>query len=370
MAQGEVSPELTAAQSALHERRDALDAQSLVTSNPQISVQPGFRKEGTAVGPEGQLTVTQSIQLGGLGHIRKELFRRELIVQQESLAVMRKRRRLDVSQSWLSVWSAQVAERAAEEAKHSAWALVDRLERAAAQGGFTKVDVATARAFAAEATALQLEWEGQVVERGTQLARLLGLDHIVAVSQDLPLFESKSFAAVSPKSETPELRAANANLEAEQERISEVKAQWVPQLQLSLQGGHESPGQWFGNVGVGATIPAFERGAREQAVHRAQVKRLEGEVSRAASESRLFLEWAEHELQHAEQVFHVVHDIQWPEAQRAAQLETRRFDAGEATLIELVLIQKQANQAHIAALIAHANLVLARARLQEIAEAR
>ncbi len=60
---------------------------------------------------------------------------------------------------------------------------------------------------------------------------------------------------------------AKGALSVEEARAREVTAQWGPQLQVSLQGGREAPSQWFGNFGLGLTLPVFEsaEGARAAA---------------------------------------------------------------------------------------------------------
>jgi len=258
LARVDEAPEITAGKAAVTERASGLSSQHFFTSNPQLSVQPGLRNESRATRPEGQLTLSQSFNLGGLGAARAAVARNETERQRWQLQVLRKTRRVEVAEAWLATWSAQETVHAADEARVNAEELHARLKGAARGGGVTRVEVATAAAFAAEASAFHLEWEGRLVDAGTRLSRLLGLPSIATVGDRLPELPTADLS-LALEERFPEVRLIAADVSAEQERLAESRAQWATQLQVSVQAGHEAPGQWFGNVGLGATLPAFER---------------------------------------------------------------------------------------------------------------
>ena len=366
LARVDETPALVAAQAANAERQQALGTLSAVTSNPQVSLQPGFRTlPSQPSGAEGFVVLSQNLNLGGLSSARQRVARGEVdanAVQQQST---RHTLRTAVARAWLQAWAARAAVRAMNDERRISSELVARLQRAASNGSVTRVEVATSRTFDAEVHAQLLEWEGREVDAQAQLATLLALEALPEVAEALPVLSQV-------EGETPELarlpavRLLGLEAELESRRADEVAAQWASQLQLSLQFGHEWPGQWVGYAGVGFTLPVFETGQRERAAHRASRLKLLGEATeklRAAN-----IEWLRmrHELEHTEHALEVVKGEQLPAATEAAQLEQRRYESGEATLVELTVLRRQAIAARVATFIAETNVLEARHRAAQL----
>lgn len=361
LEQVDASPEVSQANAAATLRKEG-PRPGFFTSNPQLTAQPGFRTEAGQGGVEGQLTLQQSLNLNGLGAARVAVVERDADVARLEHRVLRQERRIAVSNAWLTLWAAQEGSRIAHEEETVAQELVDRLVRATATGASTKVELATAKSFAAEAAALHLDWEGRRVEAGAELADLLGLSEIAEATGPLPPAASLTGGELS----TLKVEKAKRDLEAEQARAAEVTAQWGPQLQVSLQGGHEATAQWFGNVGLGLTLPVFEHGRREETAHRATIARLEGELTAQERRARVRRQLAEHEVEHSAEVLQLLETRQLPASEEAATLEARRFAAGEATLLELSLLRRQALTARIATALARARALAARRVLHEL----
>ncbi len=366
LARVDSTGDVSAAAAAVRTRKAGLATLGAFTSNPQLVAQPGLRTEQGPPAPEGQLTLTQSFNLGGLSGARRAVARDEAEVAALQHRLLRQERRIAVAQAWLETWAAQAASATAHEEEDSAKDLLARLQRNVASGAVTRVELATARAFAAEAAALHLEWEGRRVEAGAALASLLGLEEIALAEGPPPTFGATR-VAVEPSSLLP-VKVAAAELRTEKNRGGEVQAQWATQLQVSLQGGREAPNQWFGNVGLGITLPLLEQGQRERVVHDANALRLSGAVSAAEGRARIALRLAEHELEHTAETLAVVKHQQLPAAEEAAALEAQRFAQGEATLLELTLLRRQALAARIAAVVAEARFIAARAHARELEE--
>lgn len=369
LAMADAAPDLRGAQAAASTRRDSVAHLSALTSNPQLLLQPGARVTGGKSGPEAQLTLTQSFNLGGLGRAKKAAAQEEADLAALQFLSLRAQKRVAVGLAWLDTWAAQAASAAVHEEETQAHELVVRLERGAASGGVTRVEVATARAFAAEAAALHLEWEGRRVEAGAQLSSLLGLGAISLAGGPLPAFAEPATAALTGVGQLPG-RVLAKELLAEQRRADEAKALWAPALQLSVQGGHDSPDQWFANVGVGLTLPLFEHGQRERAAHHAAAQRLEGEASMAQRQAQLTHDLIAHELEHTAETLAVLQNQQLPAAEEAATLEAKRFALGETTLFELTLLKRAALTARIATALALARFAAARAQARELMENR
>jgi outer membrane protein TolC len=77
-----------------------------------------------------------------------------------------------------------------------------------------------------------------------------------------------------------------------------------------------------------------------------------------------------HELEHTAETLEVVKQQQLPAAEEAATLEAKRYAQGEATLLELTLLRRQALSARIAAVVAEGRFLAARAHARELEESR
>jgi outer membrane protein, heavy metal efflux system len=359
------APDVQSLAQSANVRKAGLSRLGVFTSNPQVLLQPGVRTERGASAPEGQVTLTQNFNLGGLAGSRKEVATADAHVAAVRARLTRQERRIAAADAWLEVWAAQLASHASHQEEQAAKALAERLEVASRSGGATRVESATAAAFAAEASALHLEWEGRRVEASAALSSLLGLDGLAMAAGPLPNLQTPAEGAqvgMRPLS----VQLAEAELVAERRRAQEVQATWATQLQTSVQGGHDAPTQWFANVGLGLTLPVFERGARERLGHEATALRLEGELSLAQRQAAVRRQLVEHELEHTAETLTVVKQLQLPAAEEAATLEAKRHALGEATLLELTLLRRQALLARIAAIVAEARLVGARVHAREL----
>jgi cobalt-zinc-cadmium efflux system outer membrane protein len=366
LALAEEAPAVSAAQRAAALRERVSGRLTSMTSNPAVSLQPGVRTDSGATGPEGQVTVQQSFNLAGLAGARRDTAAHELTASRLELRGRRRELRVEVARAWLTTWALTEASRAVLEDETSAKELVQRIERVVASDGLTRVDLAQARAFAAEARALHLELEGQAVEAGGRLASLLGLEDVATVVGPVPAFAAAEDVAPSAAAGLPGVRRLEALLEAERSRGVEASAQYGTGLQLQVQGGHEAVSQWYGNVSLGVTLPLFDVGLRERAAHEATAALLEGERDKARAGARVELALLRHELEHTAEVYAVVNEQQLPAAREAAALQARRFLGGECTLQELLVVRRLAVTARVEAIRAEAALLAARATAREV----
>jgi cobalt-zinc-cadmium efflux system outer membrane protein len=309
--------------------------------------------------------LSQQLNLGGLAGARRDALAAEVDLAAATHVAARVDRRLAVARAWLEAWAARSIHAATEAEVQAARDLADKLARLGAEGAVTSVDIANARAFAAEAAALHLAWEGREFDAEAHLALLLGLPDVRAVAPEAPHLEHPALSRATAEA-LPELRRRRAEAEAATRRVAETRAQYATQLQLSVQGGHEAPTQWFANAGVGVTLPVFERGQRDVAMAASEAARLAGALHAEEAAARVFLQQLAHELSHAQEVFDVVAGQQLPAASEAVRLEARRFEAGEATLLELLQVRRLGLSARIAAIEAEADLLAARARAREV----
>lgn len=362
------APEVSAALGASAARQDALGRLGHMTANPLLQAQPGLRTENGATLPEGQLTLQQSFNVAGLSSARRETAAKELDAARWEARGRRRDLRIAVARAWLDTWALTEASHAVLEEEAMAKELLLRIQKAVASDGLTRVDLASAKAFAAEARAFHLALEGQAIDAGGRLAVLLGLDDIATVDGPLPGLGETPAPVADAAFTWPGVKLLEAQVVGERSRGDEAVAQYGTGLQVQLQGGKEAPSQWFANLAVGVTLPLFDVGARDRSVHEAQARLLEGELTKARAGARVTLALLKHELEHTAEVFATVHGQQLPAAVEAANLQLKRFAGGEATLQELLLVRRLAVAARVEAIRAQAALLAARAHAREVTD--
>lgn len=346
-------------------RSEGVSKVSGFTSNPQLTAQPGYRVDGDAAGVEGQLTLQQYVNLGGLAEARREAVRAEAAEAKARWNVALLERRIAVGRAWLDTWTATRAHAVAEEEVQQAADALARIERAASQGMLTRVDVAEAKARLAETRGVALDWEGRRVESGAALAMLLGLEEAPPLEGPPPQLEEPSLAALTPEA-LPAVQLLSRQLDSEQRRADEVKAQWATQLQLQVQGGHDAPAQWFGNVGVGVVLPLLEQGWRDRVAHAANSQRMEGERAQELRRATVMLAMLRHELEHSRETLTLLEQERLPAALEVVELEERRFASGDVTQLELGVVRRQALEAKLATELARGRLLAARHEAREL----
>ncbi len=355
------APDVAAGLHAADARQASVDTLPSLTSNPTITLQPGFRTNPTEPLAEGLVSLAQSFNLWGLTHARRAVASADAASARASALERRWQRRVAAARHWLDAWTAHRAHTLAQAEAEAGRALVEKLTRATEQHAMTRAELETAKAFAAEAQAAILSFEGAAFDAEAALAETLGSDELIEVEGALPDLGTPTLVAGPSVHE----RLAAAQLELTAARTAEVRAQWGPSLTATLIGAREVPSQWVGAIGLGLTLPAFERGQGELAAQEALSTRLEGERTAAARRARIERKVLEHEFEHTAEVLAVVEGRQRPAATEAARLESLRFERGETTLAEVVLVRRQALAAQVAALSAQAEVSMAKFKALE-----
>lgn len=342
----EAAPALGAASTAIDRRRALAEVIPWLTSNPSVLVQPGARRmsQGT-VGPELYLGLTQDLSLAGAGVARRAAALAEVGADVEERTVLRRGLALAAAQAWLALWASQVALATAREELTLTQEWQARVAKGAQAGGFTRVDVAIANAYHAEAHLSALSLEGEVFVRGVGLNRVLGrdADGPAVATATLPVVAIDA-AAVSTVIEaagsSAPVRAAKATVEVERLKGAEAEASRGTSLQVGALAWREGGGDLAAVASLQLTLPVFERAHRERSVAVAALSRAEGRTRTALAEERAERVDALHELGHSLETLRVVEGELLPASREAQEGMQRRFDTGEATAQELVLTRR------------------------------
>ncbi len=342
-----------------------------LAANPTLSVMPGRRAQPEGPGFELTVTVEQPFFLSNLAGAQRDAARAETrALEKEAVAALLDRR-LEVARAWLALWAAQQAAASAAQEAALAQSLRTSVADALALGGATRLELAEAEGYEAEARLAQLSREAEVTHARLSLAVLLGRppDAELAVAEALPE------VALPPSEEEPRWLARAAELPeaearrllgvAERARAAEVRAGRGWQVTVGAQGVREYYGGISGLVMVGVTPPVFDSGQRERGAMLAAAERLEGEAREAAVRAAAELALAFHEREHTDAQLSLVEKSLLPTAEEAARLAEVLLRAGQSTLPDVLRARRAraAASARLASARSEASLAAARLHL-------
>lgn len=375
LALAERSPLPTAAARALEaQRAEAAHVSSL--SNPQLVVEPGWRRsEAAGSGLDLRVGVAQPFHLSGFGATRAEAVRLETQTLSEEARSTLLSRRVAVAEAWLSLWAAEQAQAHAAEEVRLADAFRMAVESAAKLGAATKLDVAEAATYVADARLAELDAQGIVAERRAVFSRQVGARQAGPVTAtgslpDVTLPSESEWPALQARSaRLPEVASRMSLARAERARADEAKAARGLQLQLGVAALREYDGAVGGVATVGVTPPVFDHAQRERGTLLANAARLEGEAAEAAATAAAGLALAFHEVEHSHEVVEVLRGTLLPGAEEAARLGEVQFRAGDTTVLEVVRLRRMLTTARIRLGHALAGEALARMRARLLIDA-
>jgi cobalt-zinc-cadmium efflux system outer membrane protein len=321
---------------------------SSMSSNPLVLVQPGarFLPLGNA-GIEGTIGVSQSWSLSGLGQARKDAVKAErdaLTAEARAAALMQ---RLHTAREWLDLWAAQKVSAVAGQEADVARDLTKLAEKARAAEAATKADAADARAYLAEAKLAVIDAEGDVFERGIELARDIAAQspEPVGAAGDLPepaLPDASTWpSALRQVDRLPMVEARELLARAEKARSAEEGARFGSYLTLGVEVRRESPDAFLAFGTVGLTLPVFDHGERERSVTEARAARAQGEKATAALDARTEMALAFHEVAHTGEIVSAVKGELLPALVEAADAREQLFRAGDGTMVDVLTARRR-----------------------------
>jgi outer membrane protein TolC len=370
-------PLVEAEQRAKSARAELAEDSSLLLENPLLQLQPGARRAangGTA--PEVYLAINQRIPLTSAGSKRRRTLAREVDHDAALAGVSLRDARRRIAEAWLSRWLTDQAREVSRREVALADELVRLLTSTLQAGEATLVDVATARAWRAEAQLSELAMEGQSFETGVLLARAVGAEdgEPRTTSGDLPAIALPDHALLrshAPKvDETVQVREAHAAHESEVARLSEIEAVKGPSFGIGAMAWREGTGDLAAVATLEVQVPLFERGERERAVQAASAERARGREQDSILEQRAERVRLLHDLQHTDAVVLALQTGLLRAANQLADAQHRRFQAREATAQDWVIARRAVLSADIALIKARAAQVLARFLVAESFDAR
>lgn len=354
-------PQLQAADAALRARA-ARDADiSTLSNNPTVQVLPGWRLPGASdPGFEIQASVSQSIDLGGVGGAARRAARAE----RATLAVDRRAEalsvRIDAAQAWIELWAAQETLAATRRERDIARELATAIARAVALGAELRPNALEAQLFADNLDAAVIDVEGQVYERSLALAASLGRPGlpVPAAEGGLPPVElpnSETWSRwIGRAAELPAAEAARMREHAAAARVAEAKASASTRIVPTVTAQWERPHDALVFAGLGVQLPWFDVNARARSLAEADVAAARITAARADTAAERLLRLALHEVEHSREISAQLARQTIPTARAWVDAAQQAFEAGESDVFPVLRARRQLAAARIDAVRADA----------------
>jgi outer membrane protein TolC len=359
------APAVAGAEAAAANQRRIGDSVSSVIANPTLNVQPGAAKDPLDNQWKylGETTLMQGWNLSGLPGDRKTSIRAEgdqLLAEARAAALSH---RLAAAQAWMELWAAQQSLADSLQEYDLASEFSTKMARAAAAAAFTRAEAADAATYAAEAHVQAIAAEGEVVDRGYQLAVAMGQESEKALVAAGPLPAPPAPrradwpAILQAAGKLPSVAAHKLASDASRARDVEARSSRGWGLGTGVKGTRDYLGTWGAQAVVEFSFPIFDRGEREAAPQAAASARADGEFQEARAVAATELARSLHEVEHTGEVLEAIEKELVPAAEANAKARDASMRAGETTVLEVLVARRvwaAARQKRTRALASHA----------------
>jgi outer membrane protein TolC len=359
------APAVAGAEAAAANQRRIGDSVSSVIANPSLNVQPGAAKDPLDNQWKylGETTLMQGWNLSGLPGDRKTSIRAEgdqLLAEARAAALSH---RLAAAQAWMELWAAQQSLADSLQEYDLASEFSTKMARAAAAAAFTRAEAADAATYAAEAHVQAIAAEGEVVDRGYQLAVAMGQESEKALVAAGPLPAPPAPrradwpAILQAAGKLPSVAAHKLASDASRARDVEARSSRGWGLGTGVKGTRDYLGTWGAQAVVEFSFPIFDRGEREAAPQAAASARADGEFQEARAVAATELARSLHEVEHTGEVLEAIEKELVPAAEANAKARDASMRAGETTVLEVLVARRvwaAARQKRTRALASHA----------------
>jgi outer membrane protein, heavy metal efflux system len=343
------APAVAGVEAAAAAQRRTADQVSPLVGNPTLNVQPGTAKDPLDQQWKyyGETTLLQPWNLSGLPGDRRAAVRAEgdeLANQARASALSH---RLAAAQAWTELWAAQQSLADGLQEYELAKEFSQRMDRAAAAAAYTRAEAADAATYAAEAHVQALAAEGEVVDRGYQLAVAMGQasDRALVAAGPLPAPPAPARtewpAVVAAAGRLPAVAAQKLASDAARAREAEARSTKGWTFDTGVKGTRDYLGTWGIQAVLQFGFPVFDRGEREAAPQAAAAARAEGDWREASAVAASEMARALHEVEHTGEVLEAVEKELLPAAEAGARAREASMKAGETTVLE-VLVSRRA----------------------------
>lgn len=361
---------------AAKQKRQAEQRLSPFLGNPEVTLQGGWEgdPDPASAGSLTQLSVSLPLKL--YGGAEQRAARAETDGLEAQARLQAHERKLEVAAAWLQVWALQTALETARGEAALAGTLLEKMEGAQKLGGVTRLEVAEARTYLAEARLLLLDVEGALVSARLTLNRTLGLPGQTSVRADGPApslvpdpTEEERQQLFDAAERHPAVIAQRRAVHSSEARLGETRRSAGWQVSIGAQGGLLA-GRYPSASGLlTVSPPLFETGARDTALGVAELAQAEGLLREVLAATASDLADALHEVAHANAVLRVLEQELRPASAQEAELATLLFDNGQVDVLAVLRARRASSAAQRRLALGHADAALAGLRLTLLREA-
>ena len=342
------APAVAGAEAAAADQRRIGDSVSSVISNPTLNVQPGAARDPLDDQWKylGETTLMQGWNLSGFPGDRKASIRAEGDQLRAEARAAALSHRLAAAQAWMELWAAQQSLADSLQEADLAREFSAKMARAAAVAAFTRAEAADAATYAAEAHVQALAAEGEVVDRGYQLAVAMGqqAEKSLVASGPLPSPPAPRRAdwpaILEAAGKLPAVAAHKLASDASRARDVEARSSRGWGLGTGVKGTRDYLGTWGAQAVVELSFPLFDRGEREAAPQAAAAARAEGEFQESRAVAATELARSLHEVEHTGEVLDAIEKELVPAAEANASAREASMRAGETTVLEVLVARR------------------------------
>lgn len=344
-------------------------------SNPELSLSPGVRNNQGRSSFAGEIGISQGIPLSDRAGAGRAAARSETALLEGEARTRTLAARTEAATAFCALEGAESSLAFTTEEERLAAELLARIEEGAAAGIFTAADVAEGRAYLAEARLARTAVEGEVFERGLDLAAAVRLPQTAPVSTSggLPTVE------LPPPAERERLLARTKSLPPAQlaalqastfrAQLAESEAFAVPELGVGAAVVQDEAQDRAIFATLRFALPLFQRNQRARAQLAAATRAAEGEQAEAELSSGRLAAFALHEVEHTGETLSLLENELLPSSREAVRLLELALGSGEVTVLDLIRARRALAQAEARQRRAAAEHAASRARLSLLLDA-
>ncbi len=317
-----------------------------LADNPRASLASGARLKSTGPTIDLDAALSQAFELGGQQGARRDAARAS-VLQGEALADDVARRSLaEVGEAFINLQAADARARVATQYLERARGLLNIASKRASAGEASAIDAQLAISQAARASADVSSGDADREAAATELKKLLGLERDVVVVVDAEASSPASIAvavaggATATTQERADLRALRADRDRAAAEAREADGAAWPTVEG--QAGYSlDDGDNIVSAGVSVPIPLFQRGQGAAASARGETAALDVEIAALARSAEAERAGAAAVLVKRTAAVTAFRDAV-DAARKSAELARRSYNAGESSLGELLVVEREA----------------------------
>jgi len=346
----ERAPLILSARYRVVEARGRLaEAAVLLPENPEVSVSAGPRFTQGGELTDYEISLSQTLELGGRRAARIAGARAGVDREQASNSDVLRRLLQEVSAAFARGLAAQERLRIATAAEGLANELLEGMQRRHEAGDVPILDVNLARGSAARARAQTRAARAQYASAAGDLRVLLGIgaDEALTITGDLrdrKRYELESLVAHA--SQRPDLRVLAAEIREAESQLRLGRASAYPDISPGFSYKRDSGDSVYqGNLTF--TLPVFRRGQELKAVGAARSARLTGELQATSRAVAVEVHTAYDVFRSQVAAVEELERNALPSVDENETLGMRSFEEGEIGLYELLLIRRESFETRV-----------------------